>query len=584
MELPVYLVKEHISDFCVTLPLCVAFTEPNLYPWYYENFINICSTNREKSICFSKYGPTFMGMYDEIFKYTEVLPSMIKEEDICEIIISQLTGDKNYCYIILNEYYISCKKEYRKSHFLHQSLIYGYDFDEKVFLAIAFNKKDHLDYLKYSYQEVLDAFKYNDLYKSVVFFKLWTSKEKYKFSLMAFVENIEHYINSSCRYAEKFWSDSIDSIDRKYYGVSAIRHCLDVFSESKGIDYYDFRNIHFIYEHKKGILRRLEYLNAEGYLNDIHQRYISQYEGIVNSYKILRMIALKALYTEKVSINYAIQKRIKSSIMVLIDEEIECLINIIRSIQNNSLDCSFNNLCPEHILTENDGGKEIYEFYYHKTITCWWSERKNITNLVITKYNLIDIIVDDKKKYKLFTQSANKLDRYDFKLNASCEKIKFVIQSDVEIEEDVLIQFYQQDLTYNQPIFASSYFDKKNDKCDYLVELDGSNYWRAAEQTEGYDGSDWIEVDFQKPTCINTILLGELDSSHRIKRYRIKCYLVNGQWVELLTHDFKKGSMQIHKFETIEVHKLRVEFVECEMEQNGYYEPIVYNFKVYNIK
>ena len=99
-ELPVNLVKDHISDFCVTLPLCVALTDPKLLPWYYENFTNICSTGRRKALCFSEFGQSFMGLYNEIFKYSNIPVSSLNKHDICDLIISQLVDNKNYCYSI----------------------------------------------------------------------------------------------------------------------------------------------------------------------------------------------------------------------------------------------------------------------------------------------------------------------------------------------------------------------------------------------------------------------------------------------------------------------------------------------------
>ena len=141
VSLDVILAKQHISDFCITLPLCVVFTEKKLLPWYYENFTNICSTARKKALCFEEYGQTFMGLYNEIFDYCDIPTTIFDKNNVCEMIISQLLNEKKYCYIVLDEYYISAKKAYNDYHFVHQSLVYGFDFDTKEFLAIAFNKK-----------------------------------------------------------------------------------------------------------------------------------------------------------------------------------------------------------------------------------------------------------------------------------------------------------------------------------------------------------------------------------------------------------------------------------------------------------
>ena len=148
VSLDVILAKQHISDFCITLPLCVVFTEKKLIPWYYENFTNICTTDRKKALCFEEYGQTFMGLYNEIFDYCDIPTACFDKNNVCEMIISQLLNEKKYCYIVLDEYYISAKKAYNDYHFVHQSLVYGFDFDTKEFLAIAFNKNEGFVKLK----------------------------------------------------------------------------------------------------------------------------------------------------------------------------------------------------------------------------------------------------------------------------------------------------------------------------------------------------------------------------------------------------------------------------------------------------
>lgn len=165
---------------------------------------------------------------------------------------------------------------------------------------------------------------------------------------------------------------------------------------------------------------------------------------------------------------------------------------------------------------------------------------------------------------------------YKYFLNSTCKKIVIRIYSNSKIADDKIPEFCQKDLTYNKKVIASSYFAN-----DINFDLEGLRYWRAAEQLEGYDGSDWIEVDFEKNTLVNTIVIGELDYSPRLKKYRILCCDNCGKYHELLVHDFIKGEEQIHRFDTVEVYKVKVEFLECEKEQNGYYEPIINTFKVY---
>ena len=574
IELPISLAKEHISDFCVTLPLCVVFTEKKLLPWYHENFINICSTDRKKALCFEEYGQTFMGLYNEIFEFCDLPTTILDKNNVCELIISQLLTENKYCYIVLDEYYVSAKKAYNKYHFIHQSLIYGFDFNKKEFLAIAFNKNEHLDILRYKYEEVKLAFFKNIQYPSIIFFRLREIKEEYNFSPARFIQHLENYINSEPNYPNHFTAINVSNISRDNYGINAIRKTMTLFSKKDGIDYIDFKNIHFLYEHKLLMQSKLKYIECQGYLNAKSENDLQEYDEIVKQYTIVRMLALKALYLLDIDERFEIQEKVKKTINCLINEEINCLIRIIKHINLTYSTKTLDYLMPDNLTVGKS--ENLTEYAFQKTFTFSWNTEKNISSVLIPKHNLVDIIVDDFKSYRLFSCCARPELNYKYLLDSNGKKIEIRIYSDTKITDDRIPELYQRDLTYNKKVIASSYFDD-----DRKFHLEGYRYWRAAEQTSGYDGSDWIEVNFEKITKINVIVLGELDYSPRLKKYRIIYSDDEGEWKELLVHEFVTGEEQIHRFETINATKLRIEFLECIKEKNGYYEPIVNTFKVY---
>ncbi len=577
VSLDVVLAKQHISDFCITLPLCVVFTEKKLIPWYYENFTNICSTERKKALCFEEYGQTFMGLYNEIFDYCDIPTACFDKNNVCEMIISQLLNENKYCYIVLDEYYISVKKAYNDYHFIHQSLIYGYDFDTNEFLAIAFNKNEQLDILRYKYEEVKRAFCENMEYPSIIFFRLREIKEEYNFSPERFIEQLENYINSEPNYPNHFNAINVSNTSRDNYGLNAIRKSMKLFSKTAGIDYNDFKNIHFLYEHKLSMQNKLKHIKSKGFLNNSCESDLQKYDEIVKQYTIVRMLALKALYISDIDKRFEIQERIKKIISELIDKENNCLIEIIKHIDLTFSSPKVDDLIPDNFATSED--ENFTEYAFQKTFTFLWDTEKNISSIKIPKHNLVDIIVDDFKSYRLFSCYAKPELIYKYYLNSTCKKIEIRIFSNSNIADDRVPEFCQKDLTYNKKVIASSYFNN-----DINFDLEGLRYWRAAEQLEGYDGSDWIEVDFGENTLVNTIVIGELDYSPRLKKYRILYRDNCGEYHELLVHDFIKGEEQVHRFDTVEVCKIKVEFLECEKEQNGYYEPIISSFKVYHCR
>ena len=418
------------------------------------------------------------------------------------------------------------------------------------------------------------AFCENVEYPSIIFFRLREIKEEYKFSPSRFIEQLENYINSEPNYPNHFNAINVSNTSRDNYGLNAIRKTMMLFSKTYGIDYTDFKNIHFLYEHKLSMQNTLKYIKNKGYLNNNCDSDLQKYDEIVKQYTIVRMLALKALYISDIDKRFEIQERIKKTISELIDKENNCLIKMIKHIDLTFSSPKVDDLIPDSFATSED--ENFTEYAFQKTFTFLWDTEKNISSIKIPKHNLVDIIVDDFKSYRLFSCYAKPELNYKYSLNSTCKKIVIRIFSNSNIADDRIPEFCQKDLTYNKKIIASSYFDN-----DINFDLEGLRYWRAAEQLEGYDGSDWIEVNFEKNTLVNTIIIGELDYSPRLRKYRI-LYCDNcGKYHELLVHDFIKGEEQIHRFDTVEAYKVKVEFLECEKEQNGYYEPIINTFKVY---
>ena len=62
-----------------------------------------------------------------------------------------------------------------------------------------------------------------------------------------------------------------------------------------------------------------------------------------------------------------------------------------------------------------------------------------------------------------------------------------------------------------------------NRKCLLEKAIDGNNdsYWRAAEQKNGYDGTDWLEVDLGEAETFKTVVIDELGYSPRLKKYTL---------------------------------------------------------------
>lgn len=358
-------------------------------------------------------------------------------------------------------------------------------------------------------------------------------------------------------YHEHFVATSISTASRNYYGINAIKNTCNLFSNESGIDYDDFKNIHFLYEHKKSIKNKLNYIKKQGYLNDDSNNIIGEYGEIVQQYEVPRMLALKTLYLSDIKMKMSNQEKIKEKIQKLIDKEVSCLIKTIKRIKFITSSKSIDLLNFEAVLKEDILGTSEYQ--YAQKLTFIWKDWKEIKTIIIPKYNLINIFADNVEKYKLFSAYAQPDIDYIYDANFKCKMIELLVYSTVEICRDVLPIFYQNDLTYKKTIRVSSNY---ND--NFSIDINGYGYWRAAAQLKEYNGSDWLEVDFGEITKINTIIVGELDYSPRLIKYRVLFCDETNHWRELFVHNFKKGQEQLHSFDTISITKLRVEFLNVK--------------------
>jgi hypothetical protein len=143
--LPVVVQQEIKSYTQYALPLCVVFTEEKYHPWIYKEFIQIKSARK-----LYQHGDHL----DYVLRKEEDLSFQHMYEEVMEIYFtpaSELRGNKKrlslfresitsgyYIHLYMDEFYIKKKPYYQKSHFVHPSLLYGFDEKKDAFLAIGF--------------------------------------------------------------------------------------------------------------------------------------------------------------------------------------------------------------------------------------------------------------------------------------------------------------------------------------------------------------------------------------------------------------------------------------------------------------
>lgn len=605
-RLPVTVNIPTSSYFSLSLQLSVILAHEETREWYYENFINIYMESHN-NICFTDMSFGMLCRYTTVFDYSVSKYEDTVHSNIVDRVRHELLDEHNYAYLYVDEYYISCKGAYMNYHFHHQALIYGFDDDKRVFNAIAFDKSGHFAELEYQYDEVITgyekAFKCepetkNDTF-GVVFFKI-RPDFSHKLSLMHMINSLSEYVSGHIPKNLHYVQHNMPQVAFRQdydcvFGLNVLKQTAALFQAIYPEDYtfVDFRRVHFLYEHAAMLLERFRYI-GQTFLPDSteYTKLVSEYEIITQQYMTIRLMFLRMQQIMKVvkdpmareHASERINKDLPEKLLAVYRKEKQVVAQIVWCLsalptENDELSFSYDVLPQAKILQEHDNSVEL-QFSRHCGVETLTFDCISDVSLYIN-----DKYFDDFYHFPLLDKTTHIV------LNQSVQKITLESLSGEQLwYRDLNIQLIGGNVLLGKKISASSQWPgddgKQIDrKClpEKAIDGDKDSYWRAAEQKNGYDGSDWLEVDLGKTETINTIVIDELDYSPRLKKYTLSYTDQEDHEIVLVTHDCVPGKPNVHRFPAISAKKLKIVFEECVMEQNGYFEPIIRTFKAYNV-
>ncbi|RGF38723.1 hypothetical protein DW050_11945, partial [Ruminococcus sp. AF42-10] len=139
--------------------------------WMYSNFVqyyvkkNNLFVSGEELLVYKDH-VNFISTVPTLqhYKISEHILHMFTKESLIEALIDFLDNDF-YIILLLDRSYIRESRNYKKSPFVHMTLIYGYDEDNEDFYIADNNNYGKYDFLQYKFEDVANAFKamnYND--------------------------------------------------------------------------------------------------------------------------------------------------------------------------------------------------------------------------------------------------------------------------------------------------------------------------------------------------------------------------------------------------------------------------------------
>ena len=302
MELKVVMQKDITTYLHRSLPLCMVLAYEKYLSWYYSNFIQIFSYTNEQGWVELNYLEPRDCCSEIVDMICLGYPLLKNVDNIIDYIIENINMGY-YLVINVDESYLPNKWSYKKNHFIHSSLIYGYDNKEKQLKAIGFQQNIFSE-ITFDYTQFIEAFENGRIhYKSSAPWCEWSAIQlmrpkkfelEYPFSNERFLKELKNYIFSI--------GDNIKLYSFEYYENRAEfgLQVYDVVIENlenmlQGNITIDYRAIHLIAEHKKCIYDRIGYVisrnNLTGEIAALHEEYME----VVKQSNIIRIKFLKDL-------------------------------------------------------------------------------------------------------------------------------------------------------------------------------------------------------------------------------------------------------------------------------------------------
>lgn len=290
--------------------LCILLAYDNMYPWFYENYIQLYF-NANKPVNFNDKKEVWLDFYGGWTEARKMLECEEKKKaffynvDIIKYIEDSIDSN-TYVYTYIDEYYT---KEFNKQHFTHDIFIYGYDNIKKELLVIGFdNNADFtnltigLDAFEKAFSSGLNLSRtfdeennncgINDFYCINIKMR-YGLDYNYTFKPNNFMRNLNDYlysIDSSKR--ESSSADVFDSyiLPGNTFGINIYNDLLDYIKNEK--TFLDYRPFHTLYEHKYSIYERMLYIQ-ENYCLRNSKKYLREYGIVADAFNDIRLQVIK---------------------------------------------------------------------------------------------------------------------------------------------------------------------------------------------------------------------------------------------------------------------------------------------------
>lgn len=325
-ELKIELHDEITTYLYRSLPVSIILSDSRFFPWYHQHYIQICSQMHQNGYITLDYMEPEIN-YGDILEHSFIgYDTMDSVGNIINFVLNQIECGY-YVIICLDEFYLSEKKFYNKQHFVHESLIYGYDNVGKKFMGIGFNRSHTFSKITFDYDMFNHAYEsgrtcYMDTAPyakdhALQLLSIKPARTQYPFNLDTFLSELKSLINSTGEIKKvnyivppggQWQSDNTLLLkNRICYGIETydvVISGLDCVLGGKQV--MDYRAFHLLSEHSRGISKRIEYIRSNYNMDGRIAENCKGYDQERKRLDSLRLDALKIPYLQQAKLEFTI--------------------------------------------------------------------------------------------------------------------------------------------------------------------------------------------------------------------------------------------------------------------------------------
>lgn len=279
--------------------------------WKYSNFIQVCSeiTNPllkiEYHFGLKKNWKCYINNYFMNFRLTKTKELETWNINRLDFVKNSLNHGK-YVEAWFNFYFIKSRSEYMKKDDFHEYLIFGYSDSKSLLYVLGYNDNGILVEDVVSYEDFLNDRNrcYSEDY--LVEYEKELDGNTYKFDKESVVEMLKQYLNGT---NSTIYTNHIFPRLNIHYGIEVY----DGIMTAGGLRalLYDRRIAHLIYEHKKCMRERLDFLRSRGI--PIKDELFAQSDELLANAMRLRNVCRKYFLVEKTQERYDdLKKRVET--------------------------------------------------------------------------------------------------------------------------------------------------------------------------------------------------------------------------------------------------------------------------------